>query len=80
MCSMYRSYESTTHIIELDPIQLQEDLLYKEQPVQILDQREKHLHRKTVSLVKVLWANHEMSKVTWEPKQKMQDKYPPLFL
>ena len=69
-----------SHIVESDPIELQEDLSYEEQPVQILDWREKHLRRKTVPLVKVLWANQEMSEATWEPEQEMRGKYPHLFL
>jgi len=53
---------------------------YEEQPVQILDRWEKHPRRKTVPLVKVYWANHEMSEATWELKQEMRDKYSHLFL
>jgi len=67
------------HIIEPEPIQLQEDPSYEEQPIQFLDRREKHLRRKTVPLVKILWANHETSEATWEPEQEMRDKYPHLF-
>jgi len=36
--------------------------------------------RKTVPLVKVLCANHEVSYAIWEPEQEMQAKYPRLFL
>jgi len=43
-----------SHIIKPDPIQLQEDLSYEKQPIQILDRRKKQLRRKTVPLVKVL--------------------------
>jgi len=78
--SQLRKYISEpSHVIEPDPIQLQEDLSYEEQPVQILDRREKHLRRKIVPLVKVIWANHETSEATWEPEQEMRDKYPHLF-
>ena len=63
--SQLRKYISDpSYVLEPDPIQLQEDLSYEEQPVQILDWREKHLRRKIVPLVKVLWANHETSKAT----------------
>jgi len=48
--------------------------------VRILDRQEKHLRRRTVPLVDVLWANYEMSEATWEPEQEMLDKYPHLFL
>ena len=61
-------------------MQLQEDLSYEEQPLQILDWREKQLHKKVAPLVKVLWANHEMSEVTWEPEQEIRDKYPRLCM
>jgi len=37
--------------------------------------REKQLCRKMVPLVKVLWANHEMSEATWELKKEMWAKY-----
>jgi len=63
-----------SHIIEPDPIHLQEDVSYEEQLVQILERREKHLRRKTVPLVKVLCANHKTSEATWEPEQEMRDK------
>ena len=43
-----------SHIIESDPVLLQEDLSYEEQPIKILDRREKHPRGKTVPLVKVL--------------------------
>jgi len=67
--SQLRKYiPNPSHIIKPDPIQLQEDLSYEEQPMQILDRQEKHLCRKTLPLVKVLWANHEMSEAIWEPE------------
>jgi len=63
--SQLRKYiPDPSHIIEPDPIQLQEDLSNEEQPVRILDRWENHLRRKTVPLVKVLWANHEMPEAT----------------
>jgi len=78
--SQLRKYISDpSHVVEADPIQLQEYLSYEEQPVQILDRREKHLRKKIVPLVKVFWANHETSEATWELKQEMRDKYPHLF-
>ena len=65
---LWKYIPDLSHVIEPDPIQLQENLSYEEQHVQILDWRGKHLRRKTVPLVKVLWVNHEMSKATWAPE------------
>jgi len=67
--SQLRKYiPDPSHVITLDPIQLWEDLSNEKQPVCILDRRQKQLHGKTVPLVKVLWANHEISDATWQPE------------
>jgi len=59
--SQLRKYiPDPSHVIEPEPMQLQQELSYEEQPVQITDRRDKQLHRKMMPLGKVLWANHEM--------------------
>jgi len=76
--SQLRKYiPDPSHVI--NPIQVQENLSYEEQPIQILDRREKQLRKKTLPLVKVLWANHESSEATWELEQEMRGKYPHFF-
>jgi len=78
--SQLRKYiPDPSHVIEPDPIQLQENLSYEEQPLQILDRWEKQLRKKAVPLVKVLRANHKSFEATWELEQEMQGKYPHLF-
>jgi len=39
------------------PLQIQEDLNYVEEPVQILDRKIKKLRNKSIPLVKVLWKS-----------------------
>ncbi|KAL5549103.1 hypothetical protein UlMin_004334 [Ulmus minor] len=41
-----------------------EDLTYQEQPVQILDRKDKTLRNKVIPLVKVLWRNHKVEDAT----------------
>ncbi|KAL5563452.1 hypothetical protein UlMin_033199 [Ulmus minor] len=54
--SMLRKYfPDTSHVLELDAIEIQEDLSYEEKPIQILDRKEKTLWNKEIPLVKVLW-------------------------
>ncbi|XP_060972135.1 uncharacterized protein LOC133038102 [Cannabis sativa] len=61
-----RKYVSnTTHILSYEDIELQPDLSYEEQPVQILYGKEKILQNKTILLVKVLWRN-KVEEATWE--------------
>ncbi|KAL5557043.1 hypothetical protein UlMin_039279 [Ulmus minor] len=65
--SMLKKYvPNTSHILEQEPIELQEDLTYEEKPVQILDRKTKTLRNKEIPLVKVLWRNQKMEEATWE--------------
>ncbi|KAL5542213.1 hypothetical protein UlMin_009923 [Ulmus minor] len=78
--SMLRKYVSDpSHVLESEPIEVREDLTYQEQPVQILDRKDKALRNKVIPLVKVLWRNHKVEEATWEREDEMRAKYPHLF-
>ncbi|KAJ4710029.1 Retrotransposon protein, putative, Ty3-gypsy subclass [Melia azedarach] len=78
--SMLRKYISDpSHILDSQPAQLEENLTYEEEAVQILDSREQQLRNKTIPLVKVLWRNHNVEEATWEREDQMRAKYPHLF-
>ncbi|XP_057247519.1 uncharacterized protein LOC130589906 [Beta vulgaris subsp. vulgaris] len=78
--SLLRRYiPDPSHIITILPVRVGEDLTYEEQPVQILDHKDKVLRNKVIPLVKVLWSNHIETEATWEVEQDMRDKYPHLF-
>ncbi|KAL5566309.1 hypothetical protein UlMin_029473 [Ulmus minor] len=53
-----------SHVLENEPIKVQEDLTYEEQAVQILDRKDKTLRNKVIPLVKVLWRNHKVEEST----------------
>ena len=77
---MLQKYVSDpSHVLESEPIGIREDLTYEEQPVQILDRKDKALRNKVIPLVKVLWRNHKMEEATWEREDGMRAKYPHLF-
>ena len=58
--SLLRKYDyDTSHVIEIEPIQLDENLAYAEYPIWIVDTMEKVFCRAIVKLVKVQWSNHE---------------------
>nr|CAD1839633.1 unnamed protein product [Ananas comosus var. bracteatus] len=79
--SMLRKYvQDPKHVIDYSPIQLRDDLSYEEQPIRILDRREKVLRKRTVQLVRVLWRHHAENEATWEPEEEIRSKYPQLFL
>ncbi|KAM1721715.1 hypothetical protein ACFX12_023218 [Malus domestica] len=78
--SMLRHYVSDpSHVIPPQPLEINPDLTYDEEPVTILDWKDKVLRNKTVSLVKVLWRNHSAEEATWETEDRMREMYPRLF-
>ncbi|XP_020532207.1 uncharacterized protein LOC110008552, partial [Amborella trichopoda] len=78
--SMLRKYVSDPmHVLSYEALELQPDLSYDEQPVQILDRKEKVLRTKTISLVKVLWRNSKVEEATWELEADMRAQHPELF-
>ncbi|CAN6716985.1 unnamed protein product [Malus baccata var. baccata] len=78
--SMLRHYVSDpSHVIPPQPLEINPDLTYDEEPVTILDWKDKVLRNKTVSLVKVLWKNHSVEEATWEAEDRMREMYPRLF-
>ncbi|KAL5553282.1 hypothetical protein UlMin_040683 [Ulmus minor] len=78
--SMLKKYVSgPSHVLEHEPIQVNEDLTYEEKPVQILDRKDKTLRNKVIPLVKVLWRNHKIEEATWEREDDMRINYPELF-
>ncbi|CAN6711623.1 unnamed protein product [Malus baccata var. baccata] len=78
--SMLRHYIlDSSHVIPLQPLEINSDLTYDEEPVTILDWKDKKLRNKTVHLVKVLWRNHSVEEATWETEDRMREMYPRLF-
>ncbi|KAL0534000.1 hypothetical protein IC582_028277 [Cucumis melo] len=63
--SMLRRYVTDpTHVVDFEPLQINENLSYKEQPVEILAREVKKLRNREISLVKVLWWNHGVEEST----------------
>ncbi|XP_022158367.1 uncharacterized protein LOC111024871 [Momordica charantia] len=55
-----------SHVLDPEPLQLDESLCYEEIPVRILARETKLLRNRTIHLVKVLWRNHQVEEATWE--------------
>ncbi|KAL8107856.1 hypothetical protein AgCh_024313 [Apium graveolens] len=72
--SLLKKYNAdASHVIELEPVEIQPDLSYMEQPVRILDRKERTLRNKVVLLVRVLWRNPIVEESTWELESEMQE-------
>ena len=53
-------------VVNLEDIEVHDGVTYEEQPVRILDTKEKVLRNKIIRLVKVLWQHHGVEEATWE--------------
>ena len=63
--SMLRKYiPDPPHVLTEQPVEIQENLKYEEDPVQILERRNQVLRNNTLILVKVLWRSHTVEEAT----------------
>ena len=78
--SMLRKYVADpTHVVDFEPLQINENWSYEEQLVEILARKVKMLRNRGIALVNVLWRNHEVEEATWEREDDMRVRYPKLF-
>ncbi|KAL0546144.1 hypothetical protein IC582_016050 [Cucumis melo] len=78
--SMLRKYvPDPSHVVDYEPLEIDENLSYVEQPVEVLAREVKTLRNKQIPLVKVLWRNHRVEEATWEREDDMRSRYPELF-
>ncbi|KAA0043380.1 pol protein [Cucumis melo var. makuwa] len=78
--SMLRKYvPDPSHVVDYEPLEIDENLSYAEQPVEVLAREVKTFRNKEIPLVKVLWRNHRVEEATWEREDDMRSRYPELF-
>ncbi|KAL0536561.1 hypothetical protein IC582_025510 [Cucumis melo] len=78
--SMLRKYvPDPSHVVDYEPLEIDENLSYVEQPVEVLAREVRTLRNKEIPLVKVLWRNHRVEEATWEREDDMRSRYPELF-
>ncbi|XP_075481169.1 uncharacterized protein LOC142521881 [Primulina tabacum] len=78
--SILRKYEpDPSHVLSTEDVELDSSLSYVEQPVQILDRKEKQLRNKKITLVLVQWSRHGIEETTWELEARMRQEWPHLF-
>ncbi|WVZ71226.1 hypothetical protein U9M48_019838 [Paspalum notatum var. saurae] len=61
-------------VIDTSQIQIQPDLTYQEQPIKILDQKQRATRRRTINFYKVQWSNHSEEEATWEQEEFLRTK------
>ncbi|KAD6453166.1 hypothetical protein E3N88_07871 [Mikania micrantha] len=68
-----------TLVIPLDEIQVDEQLRFVEEPVEIMDREVKKLKQSRIPMVRVRWNSKRGPEFTWEREDQMMRKYPHLF-
>ncbi|KAD4585465.1 hypothetical protein E3N88_23066 [Mikania micrantha] len=68
-----------TLIVPLDEIQVDEQLRFVEEPVEIMDLEVKQLEQSKIPIVKVRWNSKRGPEFMWEHEDQMIRKYPHLF-
>jgi hypothetical protein len=63
-------------IVETQAIEIEPNLSYTEQPIKILDTKERVTRRKTVKIYKILWDHHTEEEATWETEFYLQQNFP----
>ncbi|KAA0035365.1 ty3-gypsy retrotransposon protein [Cucumis melo var. makuwa] len=70
--SMLRKYvPDPSHVVDYEPLEIDENLSYTEQHVEVLAREVKMLRNREIPLVKVLWRNHRVEEATWEREDDM---------
>ncbi|XP_070019653.1 uncharacterized protein [Nicotiana sylvestris] len=71
--SMLRGYvHDHAHIVSPEVVEINDGLTYDKEPVEILDRQVCRLRTKDITLVKVLWHNHDVEEATWEAEEDMK--------
>ena len=78
--SMLMKYISNpSHVLQPQSVELNEDLMFEEEPVAIVDYQVRQLRLKFIPMVKVLWRSNNVEEYTWETEAEMRTTYPYLF-
>ncbi|GJX52720.1 hypothetical protein Tco_0281089 [Tanacetum coccineum] len=72
-------YVGPFEIVPLDEIEIDENLHFIEEPIEIVERDVKKLKRRRIPLVKVRWNSWQGAEYTWEHKDQFRMKYPHLF-
>ncbi|XP_050938160.1 uncharacterized protein LOC127148473 [Cucumis melo] len=77
---MLRKYVANPmHLVDFEPLQINKNLSYEEQLVQILAREVELFRNRGIAMVKVLWQNHKVKEATWKRENDMRAQYPELF-
>jgi hypothetical protein len=64
-----------TEIVEQQEIMVEPDLSYVEQPIKILDQKERSTRRAVIKMYKIQWNHHIEEEAMWETESYLNQTF-----
>ncbi|XP_038887017.1 uncharacterized protein LOC120077185 [Benincasa hispida] len=64
-----------SHVVDFEPLHLNENLSYEEKPIQIFAREVKVLRNREVLLMKALWQNHQLDETILEREDGVRAQY-----
>jgi len=65
--------------IEALDLRIRSDLVYQEQPVRVMDTKDRVTRNKVVRTYKVQWSHHDERDATWETENYLREVYPNFY-
>jgi hypothetical protein len=75
-CLQVPNKPETFKEIDLNSIDLNHDLNYRERPIHILEEDVCLTRRRKIKMYKVQWSNHAEDEATWEHEDYLQREFP----
>ena len=66
-------------MLQSQSVDVNEDLMYEDEPVVIIDRQVHQLRSKLILMVKVLWRSNNVEEHTWETEAEMRVAYSYFF-
>nr|GEZ42055.1 putative reverse transcriptase domain-containing protein [Tanacetum cinerariifolium] len=74
-----KCYSDESLVMSLEGVHINGTMQFVEEPVEIMEQKDKRLKRSRIPLVKVRWNSRRGPEFTWEREDSFKKKYPHLF-
>ena len=65
--------------LPLEELDLQDDLIYEESPINVLETTQRITRSRTIMMCKVQWKHHFEEEATWEREDDLIADYTQLF-
>jgi len=66
-------------VIDVEGVALEPELTYSEQPVRVLDIKDRVTRRTTTRWYKIQWSDHSEDEATWESEDFLAENFPEFF-